>query len=169
MSRSLISSPARLSDRGSCKSRRLRRAALERAPARHPRISKKSASSRLFCSKEAHMRTRRMTLSLFGAIALSVVLAGQAFAADWDAPVTLQASLTSDKWAGPTDLVTSGSTAIAFFVEDDFDAPYSNLDLLARRSVDGGTTWGDPAIVSTDGADYLLDGAVAAGLGDAVD
>lgn len=86
----------------------------------------------------------RTGYSLLSAVALSLVLATQAFAATWAAPTGLSSS--GDVFRG--DLLGLGSsTVVAVYAE----RPLDSEQVYFRRSVDSGASWGAPTLLSGKG------------------
>lgn len=87
---------------------------------------------------------RRTVVSIPGAVLLSVILASQALAATWSAPMPL----TSSGIAFAQGLGTVGSsTALALYIEHTPDMPDVGFSyrLKFRRSTNSGASW-DPAV-----------------------
>jgi len=104
---------------------------------------------------------RRTALSLPGAVLLSLVLASQALAATWSAPMPL----TSSGIAFAKALGTLGnSTVIAVYIEHTPDMPNFPFTyaLKIRRSTDSGLSWAPPLKLSKDAlnADIATRGSV---------
>ncbi|CAN5730022.1 hypothetical protein BH24CHL6_BH24CHL6_04710 [soil metagenome] len=86
----------------------------------------------------------RTSLSFALATALSVVLATQALAATWTAPIPLTSS--GDVFRG--DLVGLGSsTVVAVYAE----TPFESERVYVRRSVNSGASWGPATLLSGRG------------------
>jgi len=86
----------------------------------------------------------RASLSMAGAVLLSLLLAGQVLAATWGTPVTLNSP--GADYPYPGGLVTLGSsTAVVVYGEG-----YDPTTAYARRSTDSGSTWSSPLTLSSD-------------------
>lgn len=92
---------------------------------------------------------RRTALSLPGAMLLSVILASQAMAATWSAPMPLTSSGIAFAQALAT--IPSSSTALALYTEHD-ETPGSDFtySLKLRRSTTSGASWNAPITLTPD-------------------
>ncbi|HVM29438.1 MAG TPA: sialidase family protein [Candidatus Limnocylindrales bacterium] len=89
---------------------------------------------------------RRSGMSVVTATVMALLLAGQAMAASWSSPTTFWVS-GGDTWAWAGHLATlEPSTAIAVYQETHPTDGSSRI--FARRSTDGGATWGSPMLLS---------------------
>ncbi len=98
-----------------------------------------------------HRLTRRSAFAVPGAVFLSLLLASQALATTWSAPIPLTAS--DDAYV--EDVVSlGGSTAIAGYLQ--WNGSWYNVTV--RRTMDGGTTWDAPQVLSSDGYPMAIGG-----------
>lgn len=102
-------------------------------------------------------------LSLPGALALCLAIAGQSVAAAWNPAVPVSG------FAHASALVTlQGRVAVAVFeVCVDIGSGMCSNEVRAKRSTDGGATWGSRVRIA--GSDSEADMAAATGRGDTVD
>ena len=104
---------------------------------------------------------RRTSLSVFGAVLLSLTLASQVLAASWNAPM----ALTSSGIAFAKGLGTDGaSTALALYMEHTPDMPDVGFAyrLKVRHSDNAGMSWDPPITLaeSTINADIAMRGDI---------